>query len=94
MSPILATDYGNLAAFVAGALALLVAFLLTGFGLGFRRRWLCIVAGVIALVASIIFFTSLPEARSGDVALTKIFGASALLLGALGLLGAYFRGER
>jgi hypothetical protein len=94
MSPILATDYGNVLAFVVGAPTLLLALLLMAFGLGFRRRWLHIVAGIIALLAAIAFFTSLPQAKSGDVALTKIFGVSALVLGVLGLLGAYFSGAR
>lgn len=94
MTPIIATDYGNALAFVVGAPALLLALLLLGFGLGFRQRWLHIVAGVIALYTGINFFTSLPDAKSGEVAATKIFGLSALLLAVLCMLAAYFTRPR
>jgi hypothetical protein len=94
MSPILATDYGNLIAFAVGAPAMLLALLLLGFGLGFRQRWLHVVAGVIALIAGITFFTSLPDAKGGDVALTKTFGWSALLLSAVCWLAAYLTRPR
>jgi phosphatidylserine synthase len=88
MTPILATDYGNLQAFFVGVPALLLALLFVAFGMGFRARWLHIVACVIALLVGIQFFCSLPDANGGAVAQTKACGWGALALAVVAMLAA------
>jgi uncharacterized membrane protein (UPF0136 family) len=85
MTPILASNFSNLYAFVWGVPALLFALLFGAVGAYFRAWSLGVLAGGIFFAASVLFFTSIPNANESDVGLTKIFAWSALVLAAFAL---------
>jgi hypothetical protein len=94
MTPILATDYGNLWAFLIGAPALLLALLLAALAAGFRARWLHVIACLISLFAGFEFFSTLPDAVRDARLLTKLVGSAALALALATLLAAIFTRPR
>ena len=82
MQPMLATDYGNFAAFWIGVPSLLLALLIgipSGF---FRVRALAVVCGLVCILAGVLFFHSLPDAKVDDRTVTIVFGTGSLVAGA------------
>ena len=82
----IATNYGNLYAFVYGLPLLLFALLLFIFGSRFRPARF--IAGIFASLAAVILFGSLPDAKGGDYDLTLGGAWISVLLGFVSFLFA------
>lgn len=81
MHPILASDFGNLGAFLLGVPALGLALLIGIPSRIFRVGFLTVLCGVVCLLAGGLFFLSLPAARPGDRWITVIFGLGSVVAG-------------
>ena len=78
MTPLLATNYGNMYVFLLGVPALAIAIILGVTGIFFRLKLLAVSCGVVVSVLALAFFVSLKDAE-GDSALTVSFGIFCIL---------------
>lgn len=82
MQPILASNFGNLGAFVLGVPALGLALLIGVPSVIFRVRALAVVCGVVCLLVGGLFLLSLSMAVEADRLITVAFSAFSMLIGA------------
>jgi len=80
MQPILASDFGNLGAFMLGVPALGLAILIGVPCFIFRVRVLAVPCGVVCWLTGALFFWSLNIARAADRMITVFFGICSLLV--------------
>jgi len=77
----LASDFGNLRAFMFGVPSLLVAVILGLVCLYFRLRVLARICGIVCILTGVLFFWSFPDARTGDRWLTLGVGVFSAAMG-------------
>ena len=81
MHPMLASDFGNLRAFLFGVPSLLLAVILGMFCLYFRLRVLAVICGIVCILTGVLFFYSFPDAHTDDRWLTLGIGAFSVVMG-------------
>lgn len=84
MPPILATDYGNVYAFMTGVPVMIVACSLGVVGLVWKLRALAVLSSLVLFATVVWFLASLEEAREADlgatIVVTMVAGAAGLTL--------------
>jgi hypothetical protein len=81
MTPILASNFGNLYTFVTGVPALLLFVILGVAGVALRLRVLSIASASLCIGVGVWFLVSLPHAVEADRLLTVVFGIGAIFVG-------------
>ena len=81
MTPILASNFGNLYTFVTGVPALLLFVILGVVGVALRLRVLSIASASLCIAVGVWFLVSLPHAVEADRLLTVVFGIGAIFAG-------------
>ena len=85
MTPILASDFGNVFVLGIGVPATLISCVLGGVALGLRFRPLAVSCGVVCFIVAVCFFLSLKVARQEEFVFT-ICSAVFSLLASIGLM--------
>jgi hypothetical protein len=83
MHPFLASDFGNLGAFLIGVPSLLLATIIGFVFVYLRRRLLAAFCGLVCIGSGFLFLCSLTVAREGDLWLTIITAVIAVGVGVI-----------
>ena len=86
MTPMLASDFGNLGVLLVVLSTLLFCLLVGITGAVFKIQPLQVLCAIISFAAGVITYRSIPTAKSGDVFGTVALAIAAMALGALLLI--------
>jgi len=94
MTPIFASDFGNLGAYVLGVPALVVALLVGVVGAVMRVQSVQVVAGIVCLFVAGFFYWSLSAARADDRDFTILVITISVALGLVVLAVSFLRKKK
>jgi len=94
MTPIFASDFGNLGQFVLGVPTLAIALLIGVVGAVMRVQLVQVAAGIVCLLVGGFFYSSLSAARADDKDLTISVAEISVALGLLILAVSFLRRKK
>lgn len=94
MTPIFASDFGNLGAYVLGVPALVVALLVGVIGAVMRAQSVQVAAGIVCLLIAGFFYWSLSAAKADDRDFTLSVVAFSVALGLLVFVVSFLRRKK
>ena len=94
MTPMFASDFGNLGAYVLGVPALVVALLIGVVGAVMRVQSVQVVAGIVCLLVAGVFYWTLSAAKADDRDFTVSVITISVALGLLVLAVSFLRRKK